>query len=89
MRTLIWSLIAATLATAVPAQTLAIDCSAAQNATNEECLGLPPAQEATNFVPLIAPALGGLAAVAGLAAAAGASGEGGNTTTSTTSTVPD
>ena len=71
------------------AQTGPLDCEAAVNAGNPECLNLPPVQDATNFVPLIAPALGGFAALAGIAAAAGGGGEGGNTTTSTTSTVPN
>lgn len=77
------------LATHAAAQKTAPDCTAPANDDNPECLNLPPAQEATNFVPLIAPALGGLAAVAGLAAAAAGGGEAGNTTTSTTSTVPN
>ncbi len=77
------------VATNVLAQTATPDCTDPVNGGNSECLNLPPAQEATNFVPLIAPALGGLAAVAGLAAAAAGGGEGGNTTTSTTSTVPN
>jgi len=80
---------ALTLATAAPAQTVPLDCEAPENAENDECLALPPAQEATNFVPLIAPALGGLAALAGLAAAAGGGTNSTNTTTSTTSTVPN
>lgn len=77
------------LAGIVAAQAVPLDCNAPENASNEECLGLPPAQEATNFVPAIAPVLGGLAALAGLVASAGGGSNSTNTTTSTTSTVPN
>lgn len=65
------------------------NCNTAQNRSSEECTAAladatAAAEDAgvTGFVPLVAPALGAVAATAGLAAAAG-----GGSTPSTTSTV--
>lgn len=62
------------------------DCAAAllqgSGASTDAAAAAAAAEGVTGFVPLIAPALGGLAAAAGVAAAAG-----GGSTPSTTSTV--
>lgn len=69
------------------------DCEDNQANSNQDCAAAllngtdaaaaAEAEGVTGFVPLVAPALGGLAAAAGLAAAGG----GGGATPSTTSTV--
>jgi hypothetical protein len=56
-------------------------CEDAENKNNDECLALPPpTQEATNFVGLLGPILGGIGVLGALA------GGGGSTTTTTTTT---
>ena len=69
-------------ASALQAQTQAepIDCDNTANEENEVCLGLPPTQDATNFILPLAPLLaGGAVAAAAVAAASG----GGSSTPST------
>lgn len=61
-----------------------IDCNDPANATLDECLGLPPGPEITNFAPIVAPILAG-AAIAALGG--GGSSDGTTSTTSTTSTT--
>lgn len=54
------------------------DCQDEANKDNDECLLLPPIEEATNFVFAIAPLLGSAAAIGLIAAAAGNGGGGGS-----------
>lgn len=61
-----------------------IDCSDPANAAQDECLGLPPGPEITNFAPIVAPLLAG-AAIAAIGG--GGSSDGTTSTTSTTSTT--
>lgn len=62
-----------------------VDCNDPKTAQEEEsCTGLPPlGDEITNFVPLVAPALGGLLVAAALAGGA----SGGSTSTTGTGTL--
>lgn len=66
---------------ATPAMAQGIDCDLAENAERDECLALPPTQEATNFVFGIAPLLLGAGAIGAVIAS-------GNEGTSTPSTNP-
>lgn len=52
---------------------LAEDCKDEANKDNDECLLLPPVEEATNFIFAIAPLLGSAAAIGLVAAIAGGS----------------
>lgn len=68
-----------------PTQKESVECICAgdKNANKDECLALPPpTREATNFIGLIGPALGGFGVIGALAGAAG-----GTTTTTTTATT--
>lgn len=59
--------------------TVAIDCSDANNSELPECVVLPDAGDATNFVFLAAPLIGG-AAILGAGLLAGGNGATGSTT---------
>lgn len=57
---------------------LAEDCQDEANKDNDECLLLPPVEEATNFIFGLAPLLPVAAAAGLIAAAAGSGGAGGS-----------
>lgn len=60
-------------------------CADARNTNIDECLALPaPSREATNFIGLVGPILGGTGVLGALAAGAGSAPA--TTTTATTST---
>jgi hypothetical protein len=80
--TLLCGLILATTGLSVQAGglsgSLQEECQDDPNTNDDECLLLPPIEEATNFVLPIAPLLGSAAAIGLIAAAAGGGGAGGS-----------
>jgi hypothetical protein len=79
------AILSAVIAASAPVYAQVPDCSLQQNLGRDECLALPPPQEATNIIFGIAPVLAGLGAVAAVAAVASG---GGGEAAGTPSTSP-